>query len=276
MWKKILLWTIALVITLMSAVYQRITGPTHPKIVKFQIEDQAYKAELLRSHAGAKECLLEIPVDDKNITGYIYYKRFKTGDSYSKIDLVHYRDELCGVLPNQPPAGKLQYYIELVDNGKSYFISKDEPVVIRFRGDVPAYILIPHILAIFLSMFFSTLCGIYVISKQTTYKKYVNWAFYTLIIGGLIFGPIVQKLSFGEFWTGVPFGFDLTDNKTLIAFLFWLWAFLACRKGPKPVPVLVASIMTLVIFSIPHSLMGSELDYSTNKVNTGVVLFRGF
>ena len=38
-----------------------------------------------------------------------------------------------------------------------------------------------------------------------------------LAVGGFILGPLVQNYAFGELWTGVPFGWDLTDNKTLIA-----------------------------------------------------------
>ncbi|NJK98189.1 MAG: hypothetical protein HC830_08140 [Bacteroidetes bacterium] len=188
--------------------------------------------------------------------------------------MVQYHNELCGVLPNQPPAGKLQYYVELNKDGKSYFIAKEEPIVIRFRGDVPVFVVIPHVLLIFMAMFFSTLSGLYVIFKRNNYGKYVKWAFFTLLAGGFVFGPLMQWYAFGEFWTGIPFGFDLTDNKTLFVFVFWLWAFLANRKKQRPVPVLIACVMTIIIFSIPHSLMGSELDYSTNKVKTGMIIMR--
>jgi hypothetical protein len=40
----------------------------------------------------------------------------------------------------------------------------------------------------------------------------------------MILGPVVQYYAFGEFWTGVPFGWDLTDNKTLVAVIFWALA----------------------------------------------------
>lgn len=274
--KKILIWSLALIITLGAAIYQRKTGPTYPKSYKIKIGDQVYKGKLLRTHAGEIECLIEVPIDDKEIIGFINYKRYKTNDPYKKIKLVQYHNELCGVLPHQPPAGKLQYFIELTKNKKTYYISKEEPTVIRFRGDVPAFVIIPHVLLIFLAMFFSSLSGLYILFKQENYRKYVNWAFFTMLIGGFVFGPLMQKYAFGEFWTGIPFGFDLTDNKTLFAFLFWIWAYLANRKKASPVPVLVACVMTLVIFSIPHSFMGSELDYTTNKVKTGMVLMKGY
>jgi hypothetical protein len=97
-------------------------------------------------------------------------------------------------------------------------------------------------------------------------KFYAFWTLGLLTIGGLILGPIVQNYAFGEYWTGIPFGFDLTDNKTLIAWLGWLVAIFMIFKSKRPkVWVLGAAIFTIAIFLIPHSLMGSELDYSKMK-----------
>ncbi|HUT07603.1 MAG TPA: hypothetical protein VMY15_02040, partial [Candidatus Latescibacteria bacterium] len=82
-------------------------------------------------------------------------------------------------------------------------------------------------------------------------------------VGGFILGPLVQKFAFGIAWAGFPGGIDLTDNKTLVAFLFWVAALIAGRRGKPARPfVLAASLVTLVIFLIPHSLLGSHLDYS--------------
>jgi len=79
----------------------------------------------------------------------------------------------------------------------------------------------------------------------------------------MILGPIVQKYAFGEFWTGFPNGTDLTDNKTLIAFIGWLIALVAVIKTKKQkFWVGCATVVMFAIFLIPHSVMGSELDYN--------------
>jgi hypothetical protein len=85
-----------------------------------------------------------------------------------------------------------------------------------------------------------------------------------LFIGGLILGPIVQQYAFGAFWTGWPFGHDLTDNKTIIAFIFWAIAlFQVMKKKPKAgIWVIVATIVMLAVYLIPHSVLGSEIDYT--------------
>jgi hypothetical protein len=84
-----------------------------------------------------------------------------------------------------------------------------------------------------------------------------------LVVGGLILGPIVQKSAFGEFWTGWPLGHDLTDNKTLIAFLAWLPATIAAARGMRTrVTVVLGWLVMMGIFLIPHSMRGSELDWT--------------
>ena len=113
-----------------------------------------------------------------------------------------------------------------------------------------------------MAMLFSTRTGLEFFNKQPNYKKLVYWTFGLLILGGMIFGPIMQKYAFGAFWTGVPFGIDLTDNKTLIAVIGWIIALVAMKKSANPKKwIIFASILMFLVYLIPHSVLGSELDY---------------
>ena len=88
----------------------------------------------------------------------------------------------------------------------------------------------------------------------------------TFGVGGLILGPIVQKYAFDAFWTGWPFGTDLTDNKTLATFIFWLIAYLRLRKKPtERTWVFVAFAVMIATYIIPHSTLGSEIDYTKQE-----------
>jgi uncharacterized BrkB/YihY/UPF0761 family membrane protein len=108
--------------------------------------------------------------------------------------------------------------------------------------------------------------------KYPLYKKYSLWTLILFIAGGLVLGPIVQYFAFGNFWTGVPFGWDLTDNKTLIALLFWILAVFMNKKKEKPFYAVLAAFILLLVFSIPHSLFGSELNYASGHVTQGIIL----
>lgn len=84
-------------------------------------------------------------------------------------------------------------------------------------------------------------------------------------------GPIVQLMAFGDLWTGWPFGGDWTDNKTIVAFAFWLIALLVLRKKPKNrLWPIIAFMVLFAMYMIPHSMGGSEYDYEKGAVETGI------
>ena len=124
-------------------------------------------------------------------------------------------------------------------------------------------------------MLFSTLAGLMALAGSSKQKTYGLVTFVTLFLGGMILGPVVQKYAFDALWTGVPFGWDLTDNKTLIGFVFWVIAVLGNWKKERPGLTVLAAFMLLVIFSIPHSMFGSELDYETGNTIQGLILLPG-
>jgi hypothetical protein len=93
-------------------------------------------------------------------------------------------------------------------------------------------------------------------------RPLARWTVGLLLLGGFVFGPLVQKYAFGNLWTGVPFGYDLTDNKTLVALVAWLVALWSLRKGRSARAVVIAAAAVMfVIFLVPHSLLGSEIRY---------------
>jgi len=254
-------WIFAIVFTLAIASYQRITGPTYPKTATVNISNSELYFKLIRSHGdGDAEIKLFIP--NKEIKGKIAFKRFKSFDTLTIANMVRVGDNLSFSLPHQPPAGKIEYKITL-DNGLEKKDLTPEPIVLRFTGMVPLFILIPHIILMFLAMLFSTRTGIEALIRGTQTYKYCIWTIILLFAGGLILGPVVQYYAFGAFWTGWPFGGDLTDNKTLIALIFWVIAFFKLRKNPGNIlwPVM-ASVVMLLVYLIPHSVLGSEIDHT--------------
>jgi hypothetical protein len=285
--KNILLWIVAFAITISAAIYQRATGPTYPKKLDLTVNDSIYNIKLIRSLDLSERSQVKLSIGDTTVRANLWFKRFNTDEEY-QMSPFYYREypvnsalmNKFGIteekgffadVPPQPPAGKIQYFIELTDSNGTEFLMKETPVVIRFKGSVPSYVLVPHILMMFLAMLFSTGAGLMSILKFPAYKKYGLITLVLFIAGGMILGPVVQKFAFGEFWTGVPFGWDLTDNKTFIALIFWILAVFMNRKEDKPAYTALAAIVLLLVYSIPHSMFGSELDYSSGQVIQGVV-----
>jgi len=287
--KKTILWTLTIIITLSAAYYQRKTGPTYPKQVSVIINDSVYNLKLVRSIALDERSEVRLKITDPTVKAKLFYKRLGVGEAYlasvfeykeypinsfimNKVFHITSEKGLFADVPQQPAAGKIQYYIEITDSKGIRSIFKEDPVVIRFKGGVPAFILVPHVLIMFVAMLFSTLAGLMAIVKYPSYRKYALWTLILLAAGGMILGPLVQYYAFRELWTGVPFGWDLTDNKTLIAFVFWILAVLMNRKTDKTIYTIIAAFVLLMIYSIPHSMFGSQLDYTSGKVTQGMII----
>lgn len=263
MWRNVGIWILAIVMTLASAVYQRLTGPTYPVEGETEVAGSSISYDLLRSHGGPGDQPVTLSVPDKTVSGTLVWRRYKTDDRWTRQDLVRIDDNLSGTLPHQPPAGKLEYHVELTKDGETLMIPEDENVVTRFKGDVPTTVLIPHVLLMFLAMLISTRAGLEAVARGRRLKLYTFLAAALILVGGMVYGPIVQKYAFDAYWTGFPLGMDLTDNKTLISMVMWVIALVAVWKSAKPRWwVFAASVVTLVIFLIPHSLHGSELEYT--------------
>ena len=199
--------------------------------------------------------------------GNLFWKRYKFDSEFNKVEMTG-TDTLTAALPKQPPAGKLEYYVVLTKKDKNYSLPSDESVIIRFKDDVPIWVLIPHVLAMFLSMLFAARAAFEYFSNEPGLKFYTYWTVGILFVGGFILGPIMQKYAFGEFWTGFPFGYDLTDNKTLIAMIGWLVALFMLKKSPHPKRwILFAALLMFLVYLIPHSVLGSEHDYGKEQLN---------
>ncbi len=290
--KKYMYWLLAVVVTLALSIYQRMTGPTYPKKVTVELNGESYKLKLPRSGVQKDE-IVKLKGIPPTTSAQLHYRQYQTPESsstssalpqqplsvssgtaaapnqqsalpqhgYTTINFTCKDSMLQAALPVQPVAGKLQYYITV--GGKDY--PADEPTVIRFRNDVPAMILVPHILLMFAAMLFA----VYTLMLVVTRKEYGRWlkiTVATLFVGGFFFGPLVQHAAFGPWWTGFPYGTDLTDNKTLLSFLVFVAALATLKWKYNRWVVTAAVLFMILIFSIPHSAYGSEYDYQTQQL----------
>lgn len=260
--KSITFWILAVMLSLAFGFYQRITGPTYPIKGKIQLANEEIKYTLPRTHEGADNQIIAIKAG-QDVKGYYTFKRYPSYDTLSKAELKRNGEELVAELPGQPPAGKIQYQLYLQKNGEEAKALNKDSVVIRFKGYTPVWIVILHVIFIFGAMIFAIRTGLEAFAKGEKVLQLMKYTIYSTIIGGFIFGPIMQYYAFGAFWTGFPFGMDLTDNKTLIGLVVWLIALWRYKKNPNNLtPVWIAAIVFIAVFLIPHSVLGSEIDHT--------------
>jgi len=259
---SLILWILTIILTLGTSVYQRRTGPTKPVRGSLELAGETIRYRLIRSHETGTDAAVQVKVENPDITGIYKYRRYKSYDSWTELPMLRDGEHLIAYIPAQPPAGKVMYDVFLEYDNKRTQLNTDH-VIIRFKDYVPAVYLVPHIIFMLLAMIFSMRTGFEAIFKRSNTYQFAWLTVIFLFLGGLIFGPIVQKYAFGDYWTGWPFGTDLTDNKTAIAMIFWLIALYRVYKNRQERGwIILAAAVLLITYMIPHSLLGSEIDHT--------------
>ncbi|MCU0726408.1 MAG: hypothetical protein MUE73_11555 [Planctomycetes bacterium] len=272
----ILLCVVAFLLTLVSAAWQRLSGPSAPRRGSFEAGGADHRFRLPRTAITGRDLRVAVPDPGNGAAGEIRYRRWPTEDPLTVVPLARGDGALAVDLPTQPAAGKLQYHILLTVRGQEVRVPADparDPIV-RFRGAVSPAILVPHIALMFLAVFFGLLAGLEAAFRPKGMRRSTWAALVTMTLGGLLFGPLVQKAAFGAYWTGFPFGHDLTDNKILFMWFAWVGAVIALRSLPagririRRVVVLAAAILMFGVYLIPHSTWGSELDWKKHDASS--------
>jgi hypothetical protein len=269
-----LLWILAVIIMFLAADFQERTGPTKEFKGTFAFAGEDHAFELVRSGNTDADAPVIVPHPGSDLTGQVFFKRYPTSDPFTPIPMESLAGELQGLLPTQPAAGKLEYYVVLESGEGAVRIPEEGTLIIRFKDPVPLGFLVPHVICMFIALLVGVRTALGAAFYPVGVKRLAWTTLGLMTVGGMILGPIVQKYAFGALWTGWPYGYDLTDNKTLIMWIVWVGVVSILAKRPSPKDwvarggILLAAVVMMTVYLIPHSLRGSEFDYGEGEVTT--------
>lgn len=276
--RTVLLWTLAFLLMAAAAIHQRRTGPTHPKRGEFSWNGQVHTYRLLRSQERPAGATIQVPDPGGSVRGELVTRRYPTQDPWTALPMTRGeqrgRPVLTATLPVQPPAGKMEYQVRLLGGEQELRIPATGTLVLRYKDPVPMWLLLCHVACMFLGMLVGIRTGLAAWWEPSRVRVHTLVTLGLLTLGGMVLGPFVQKHAFGAYWTGWPVGGDLTDDKTAVLWLAWVGAGVAVlwvRQRPRLVRgiVIVATLVMLAVYLIPHSARGSQLDYQQGQVTTG-------
>jgi hypothetical protein len=258
--------------------YQDKTGPTYPLEGTFQSAKGPIAFKFLRSETiGTDLKIMFLDPVPEGIQGYVQYRRYKSNDQWTEMPMTAGSFEfsrrgrteaVTGVGVELPflaeRAGKYEYFVFVDDgSGQPVSITGEAPIYARYKDEVPTLVLVMHILVIFASMAFA-IRTMFEALLDGNYKWMLWGTLISLLLGAFVLGPLVQWYAFGVWWSGIPFGYDWTDNKVLLELVFWVFALYQNRGGRRNRwSVYLAGFVTLVVYFIPHSIFGSEYNYTT-------------
>ena len=155
-----LVWTVAFVATVAFLVWQKISGPTYPVRFDTEIAGVPLKGELLRTHSITGDMPVTVAMPDSTVAGTVVWRRYPTGDDWTRTPMSWADGQLRALLPKQGMAGKLEYDVQFEKDGQKVVIPPGEAAVARYKGDVPNLVLVFHVSFMILGMLFSTGCGL--------------------------------------------------------------------------------------------------------------------
>lgn len=190
------------------------------------------------------------------------------------------RPNFVAYIPAQPKGKVAHYYIVVEDKtgNKTTLPDRiqtiDPPFMLKFKGEVPAGVILPHVIGMTAVLFFAFLASLFAIDifldrdALTRLASSISFLAASVLIGGILFGAWVTHYAFGGYWEGIPMGWDITDNKTAIIFLYWL-IILFLMKGTlfqkdersnlmKPSSLaaftIIGTLLTVLLYLVPHSV----------------------
>jgi hypothetical protein len=253
------LWVIALLLTIVLGAWQRVSGPTYPVSGEAAVGGAPFRYRLERTHAGAGDHVVELPMQP-GMSGWLEWRDHPAAPAAAgrwtpvRMTSLSSRPVLAAPIPHHEPAQKVDYRVTLYADGTTVTLPPAGLATLRFRSEVPAWLLVPHIVAMMGALLLSVRAALECFRRKPRLRILTLRALAALFIGGFPLGCAVSGYAFGQPWGGFPLGNDATDNKTLLAFAGWIVATVAVFRMPNPRVIVVgAAVLTLLVYLVPHS-----------------------
>src|SRR3972149_5505804 len=222
-------------------------------------------------------------VDIKEVR--IFYKK-AMGEEFKKSVMQRVRDgsTYADYLPGLSKGERWFYYIEAEDTTGNILsiperVKEEERQInfyVTFEGTADRILFISHIVLAITAVILWIHSVFYAVNYLITKERHnIRLAFCSVLYGTTSFfvfafpvGGYIAHQVFGQAWSGAPFGWDITDNKSLITFLYYA-AILYLVKGKFngrntgngdiindknfSLLVILGIVITVIFFNIPHS-----------------------
>jgi hypothetical protein len=269
---------VGLILTIALLGLSRRLSTRRPQDLAFEGEGFRIEHRTVTEQVGPGRPDLALTVNGERALEPIVRYRVKGEEALRSVMMASGADGVWrAALPEFGKGTKIYYAIELLDGGEAVArvpAENESFLFIKYKGKVSSVVLILHIIFMFASFYFMMQClwsAVGILGGRARKGEAVSnarWILLSSFIGGWPLGFILNYQAFGVIWEGYPFGYDITDNKTQIMFVFWLVSLLLVRgsfmgKGEEmdtlgergfAAAVIVSFIVSILLFIVPHSL----------------------
>jgi hypothetical protein len=269
---------IGLVLTIALLGLARRLSTRRPYDIAVDVSDLRAQHTTVTEQVGPGAPLVSVTVEPEEGIEPVVLCRDGVGVPSYRLDMIRSGEGSWEVaLPARDKGERLSYALSILREGAAVArIPEDEGsfILVKYKGEVSPAVLILHVIFMFAAFFFmvQSLWSAVGILRGTERKagavSYARWVLICSFIGGWPLGFLLNYQAFGYLWEGYPFGYDITDNKTQVMFVFWLVSLLLVRGsflgrseesdrlGARSfaAAVMVSFAVSLLLFIVPHSL----------------------
>lgn len=250
-------WALALVLSLAGLFAQRLLSSELPLPVLVDWEGRQVTAELARSHVGPGGQRLSVQGVDPDWAGELIWRPLGAESAFARTPLRSLGSLITGEIPAHARGARVEYRLEITTARGLLRLPVHGTVITRFRGAAPLWVSLSHIVLLALGLLLAMRAGLEALALGEHAQPFAGGSLLAFLGGGLIFGPLMKHHAYGFLWAGPPRGLDSTDVKTLIVVIAWLLPLLLRARGRRARRwIIIAAVLSLAAFLIPHSTFG--------------------
>lgn len=267
---------LAAALTILLLVAARKLSTRHPDDLAGEAQGVRLEHRSITEHRPGAEIDVTATLQASDAVVAVLRYRVAANSPYQKVTMARVGGRARAILPADlgRRGDRVTYFLSAEDSSGAILATipadTSKPLLIKFKGRVTTWLLVAHITAMFGSLFFALLTAMAAVDlwrgvgRLKVVVRNSAMALYLISIGGFPLGLAVAYQTFGVAWSGVPFGWDVTDNKTLILVLCWLVTVLLGLKRLSRAAaashhsflllVFASVLVTLAAYLIPHSM----------------------
>lgn len=246
---QIILWAGAVVITFLAGYFESISSANYP--ISGTIGVKGYKVSYLMPMEWKKNSSFKaiIRTDIDSLEGKIFWRKIGE-ENWKEKKLYQHENAMIGNVPVYPPLTEIEYKLEVYRDEKFYSINGNNPVKLKFYGEVNATIYYLYFFTLFAGILLSTRTGLEYFHQN---EKIQKLTIFTIIFFFLYFITAPLKLTYevGGF-SRVPGLTELIEWKSVILFTVWILGmiFIFKKREQRRIIAISTAALTLLLFII--------------------------
>lgn len=244
-----ILWIAAFIITFLTLYFANLFSEEYPITGTIGIAGKKISYRFERVHYNNDNLNIIIRSDIDSVKGNIFWKEISFNDIWNIVELKDSTSVLTGVIPNQKPSKKIEYYVELNYRDKKFYLPDHKKVSLIFYGKISPALKAIEFMLLYLGLFLGIRTAIEYFNNSTKSKKLSIMTTIVFITLTLLINPLYLTYKLGYMNNSIPEITKLFPAGYYSITLIWIFTtILLFRKPEWKIASIISGIISIAIF----------------------------